>query len=94
MAGRRERRGGGEVKGRIVATAVAKGREGGGGKARQVFTHKETERESHGHWLRHSGMHRVSSVFAFRDQIYVQVRTYVHPLDCETRGKIACSYAA
>lgn len=43
------------------------------GKARQVFTHKETERESHGHWLRHSGMHQVSSAFAFRDRIYMHV---------------------
>lgn len=45
-----------------------KGEGKAGGETRQVFIHKETERESHGHWLGSSGMHRVSSAFA--SQIY------------------------
>lgn len=75
----------GEVKGRIVAAAMVKGERRLEGKARQVFTHKETERESHGHWLRHSGMHQVSSAFAFRDQIYIKyARVCILLLHCET----------
>lgn len=56
------------------------------GKARQVFTHKETERESHGHWLHYSGMHQVSSAFVFRDRIYMHMYAY----NCETVEDTLC----